>query len=181
MKLPAFLTTARLGFGLLALVAAGALFSLYTALRKENMLTIAVRQGVESVALKKVAERFSREYGVTIKIKEFAYDELFKQEREKVRSHPELFPEPELHFDVIMVDDPWMPALLIDPNESDGNDSDKYRLKKLNKETYAQDDGLNDFVEPAHPRGTLLPWRKSVRRILRRAFRRQLTDVLLQR
>jgi hypothetical protein len=48
-----------------------------------------------------------------------------------------------------MVDDPWVPALLIDPNDSNGTDSSKYRLKKLTEETYAQDDGRNDFAEPA--------------------------------
>jgi multiple sugar transport system substrate-binding protein len=142
MKTPRYLTVELLGFALLALAATGALFSLYTALRPEKMLTIAVRQGVESVALKKVAERFSREHGVTVKIEEVPQDELFAQEAEQRT-------EPQSAFDVVMVDDPWMPGLLIDPTDSDGSDAGKYRLKKLKAETYAQDDGLNDFMKSA--------------------------------
>ncbi|HXA86608.1 MAG TPA: extracellular solute-binding protein [Candidatus Dormibacteraeota bacterium] len=149
MKTPHYLTVERLGFALLALAATGALYSLYTALRPEKMLTIAVRQGVESVALKKVAERFSREHGVTVKIEEFPYDELFAQEREQLRFHSNMHPEPKSAFDVVMVDDPWMPGLLIDPTDTEGNDPEKYRLKKLDPKTYEQDYGLTDFAKSA--------------------------------
>src|SRR5262249_49728387 len=118
----------------------------------EKMLTIAVRQGVESVALKKVAERFSRESGVTIRIKEFPYDELFNQEQEQVRSHRQQssYDDPPSAFDVILIDDPWFPALMINPG---GMPDDGFRLKKLKRETYDQKDyrqdkdyGQDDFV-----------------------------------
>lgn len=142
MKTPRYLTVERLGFALLVLATTGALYSLYTALHQEEMLTIAVRQGVESVALKKVAERFSREHGLTVKIEELPYDELFEQERKQLSEKHSI-------FDVIMVDDPWMPALLIDPTDTDGNDHEKYRLTKLDQKTYEQDYGLTDFAKSA--------------------------------
>src|SRR5215472_8941181 len=128
-------TKQNLGFSLLALLAFGALYSLYSALRSERMLTIAVRQGVESVALKKVAERFSREQRVPVKIQEFSYEDLFKREQEEVSRGRESA------FDVILVDDPWMPALMIDLDDRKQGSKEKFRLRKLNEETYSQDDG----------------------------------------
>src|SRR5262249_47546522 len=141
------------GFSLLMVAVAGAIYSLYSALRSEKMLTIAVRQGVESVALKKVAERFSRESGVTIRIKEFPYEELFNQEQEQVRSHRQQpsDDDPPSAFDVILIDDPWFPALMVDPPQQEGNREgirdEGFRLKKLKRETYDQKDyGQKDFV-----------------------------------
>src|SRR5262249_27463384 len=99
------------------------------------------KEGVEGVGLKKAAERFSKERGVTVKIKELPYNELFDEELKQVG-------EESSEFDVIMVDDPWMPALLGSRNsEHPGKEGGRYRLKRLEKETYAQDNGLDDFVQ----------------------------------
>jgi ABC-type glycerol-3-phosphate transport system substrate-binding protein len=100
------------------------------------MLTIAVKEGVEGVALKKAAERFSKEKGVTVRIKELPYSELFMAELKQTGRD-----DAPSEFDVVMVDDPWMPALL-----DAGTAAGLYGLKKLEKETYTQDDGLDDFV-----------------------------------
>jgi multiple sugar transport system substrate-binding protein len=130
----------RLGFVVLAVAALGAIYSLYSSLKPQRMLTIAVRHGVESVALKKVAERFSREHGITVRIQEFPREELFEREKDQVRS------EAKSAFDVILVDDPWMPALMIDPIDDTQNDKSKFRLKQLESDTYEQDGGRTDFV-----------------------------------
>jgi len=127
----------RLGFALLAVAFAGVGYSAIAALLPKRTLTIAVREGVESVALKKVAQRFSEERGITVKVQEFLYDDLFKKELKEVRSDKS-------RFDVLMVDDPWMPALLITEKEKDSGQQ-QYGLKEVQRDTYEQEDGINDF------------------------------------
>src|SRR5215472_15905762 len=92
----------------------------------EKRLTIAIHQGVEGAALKKVAQRFTNEREIPVEVVEFPYDELYEKEQSQLSNHSggdKVVP----HFDVLMVDDPWLPALLINKDKP----QDPYRLQEL--------------------------------------------------
>jgi len=76
-------------------------------------LTIAVHQGVEGVPLKQVAQQFCQKvYRGDIKVVELDYDELYEAEWSAVAGRGASYPfESYPRFDVIMLDDPWLPAL----------------------------------------------------------------------
>ncbi|MGE5109848.1 MAG: extracellular solute-binding protein [Acidobacteriaceae bacterium] len=68
-----------------------------------------MKQGVESVALMKIAEKYSREKYVTVEVVQLPYDELYEKEQQQLDT-----PQNTDHtsrFDVFMVDDPWLYAL----------------------------------------------------------------------
>lgn len=79
--------------------------AIFAATRPQSRLTIAIHQGVEGVALKRVAESFSQKRNVVVEIRELSYDDLFDEEIQNVKA-------PEPPFAVMMLDDPWLPALL---------------------------------------------------------------------
>ena len=96
---------------------------------EKEILRIAIKQGVEGVALKDIASHFNdkgrADAGhIQVEVVEFPYDQLYELEQEQLdgRDYP-----PTQRFDVIMVDDPWLYSLVLDPN-----DKDKPRLEKLN-------------------------------------------------
>jgi len=81
--------------------------AVFGATRRQSRLTIAIHQGVEGVALRRVAESFSRQRNVVVEVKELSYDDLFDEELRTVTGN-----EGTSKFGVIMLDDPWLPALL---------------------------------------------------------------------
>lgn len=68
-------------------------------------LRIAIHEGVEGVALKALAFDFSREKRVSVELFELPYDALYEAEMDAVSAE-------DPPYDVIMVDDPWLPALI---------------------------------------------------------------------
>jgi len=85
----------------------------------ERRLRIAIKQGVEGVALKEIASHFNdrdrADAGhIQVEVVEFTYDQLYELEQEQLegRQYP-----PKKPFDVIMVDDPWLYSLVFDPND----------------------------------------------------------------
>src|SRR5215472_123909 len=77
----------------------------------EKRLIIAIHQGVGGAALKNVAERFTHERKIAVEVVEFPYDDLYDKEQNQLSNESGDDKVP--HFDVMMVDDPWLPALLI--------------------------------------------------------------------
>lgn len=99
-----------LGFALLAGVV-----SIFAALgTEEQRLTIAVKQGVESIALKEIARRFSQDQHVTVQVIEFPYEQLYNEEQKQLLYRPKRLRDSVPPFDVIMVDDPWLYSLVAD-------------------------------------------------------------------
>jgi len=108
----------------------------------EKRLTIAIHQGVEGAALKKVAQRFTNEYKIPVEVVEFPYDELYEREQSQLSnrsSGDKVVP----HFDVLMVDDPWLPALLINKEHR----QDPYRLQELHFNQEQLNDLKKDFFK----------------------------------
>lgn len=90
----------------------------------DNRLTIAVHSGVEGVALKLVASEFVNKHGVEVEIVELPYGSLYESALGEVRRESGWS-----KYDVIMMDDPWFPALLAGhPASTPG----RLRLEKLN-------------------------------------------------
>lgn len=81
----------------------------FTAGRNEKRLRILVKQGVESVAVMKIAEKFSREKYTTVEVVQLPYDELYEKEWQQL--HAPKNSDDASRFDVFMVDDPWLYAL----------------------------------------------------------------------
>ena len=65
-------------------------------------LTIAAVQGSEDAPLKAIAPRYQQQYGVQVNIVEFPYDQLYEK---LVTTFEANTPT----YDLIMMDDPWMP------------------------------------------------------------------------
>jgi multiple sugar transport system substrate-binding protein len=103
--------------------------------RKEAALTIAVNSDVEGEALRAAAREYAAKEGVNIEVKEYDYAALLREEQNLAA--------PNSKFDVIMLDDPWMPNLagknLL--TNLDALLEEEARTKNLN----LQND-LNDFV-----------------------------------
>jgi len=124
----------------LALLPVAALGGVMYIILPAPTLTIAVHQGVEGVPLKKVAERFCREhYNGKVKIVELDYDGLYAAEWSAVTGEdaPYPFTAPP-RFDVIMLDDPWLPAFAGDVEPLDA--------RQLTGATGG--DGMGDFPQP---------------------------------
>jgi ABC-type glycerol-3-phosphate transport system substrate-binding protein len=95
--------------------------------KDEDRFTIAVKQGVESVALKEIARQFSIDKHVPVEVIELPYDKLYAEEQRQLRQRPERGRDTVPPFDVVMVDDPWLYSLVIDPDNPT-----KPRLANLN-------------------------------------------------
>lgn len=108
-------------FGIAAAVTV--LLSLSLLSTRQKKLSILVRQGVEGIPMKNVAERFSHNYHVEVQVVELPYEDLRSRELKDL-SKKDGTPVP----DVILLDDPWLPALLLDP--MDPANTDKYRLEE---------------------------------------------------
>jgi len=81
--------------------------------RDDRPLTIAVKRGVEGVALRHIARNFSQEFHVAVNIIDLPYDDLFEEEERQLSGRRSAsVPQ----FDVIMVDDPWLYRLATDPD-----------------------------------------------------------------
>jgi ABC-type glycerol-3-phosphate transport system substrate-binding protein len=102
------------------IVVAGTIYVLSTLGEEEKRLTIAVKQGVESVALKEIAQRFSRDRHIPVEVVELPYDELYEAEQSQLENRPARAHDSVPPFDVLMVDDPWVYALVTDPGQPDG-------------------------------------------------------------
>ena len=132
-------------WALMATIAAAAGMVL---LREDATLRIAIHQGVEGVALRAAARQFSAAHNVPVEVFELPYDALYAAEMKSLRADRPA-------YDVIMVDDPWLPALLGEESEADT------RLDRLTF-TPGECAGLDvgDFVEstlrvslhPDHPK-----------------------------
>jgi spermidine/putrescine-binding protein len=106
----------RLVAAFVTIVVATTLFVLTTIGMKERRLTIAVRGGVESVALKAIALRYSHEHNVAIEIVELPYEDLLDTEMKQLSvEHPKAKDTDYPLFDVIMLDDPWLHGLMTPP------------------------------------------------------------------
>jgi multiple sugar transport system substrate-binding protein len=99
---------------------------------REKKLKIAIHQGVESVALKEIVAKFANDRNFSVEVIELPYDQLYEAELDDVTG------KKDHGFDVIMLDDPWMPAML--GIEKAGDDP---RLLQLN----VPDESIHDFVE----------------------------------
>lgn len=130
-----------LRYGLVLLSAAAVLAALGMYLVQPD-LTIAVHQGVEGGPMKKVAKLFCDTYRGKVEIVELDYDQLFEAEWSAVTGKPAKFPfsEPP-RFDVIMLDDPWLPAFA----GKGGRDS---KVLALDAEQLAGRGGMDDFPKP---------------------------------
>lgn len=126
------------GLAVLIIIVAGA-GVLLGGLEPHPLLTIAIKQGVEGVALKKVAERYSECKKIPTKVIEFPYEELYRKELAQLDKRAA---EDDARFDVIMVDDPWFTAFMEHPKDSTP------RLKELAlKKKEWKDLDLEDFAE----------------------------------
>jgi len=100
----------------------------------EKKLKIAIHQSVEGVALKEIVAKFANDRNFSVEVIELPYDQLYEAELDDVTG------KKDHGFDVIMLDDPWMPAML--GIETSGGDP---RLLQLN----VPDGSIRDFVESA--------------------------------
>jgi multiple sugar transport system substrate-binding protein len=69
---------------------------------KPSKLTVAAVQGNESIGLKAVAPMYERETGIKLEIVESPYDQLYEKLVNAFRAN-------DATFDLVMMDDPWMP------------------------------------------------------------------------
>src|SRR5688572_17078022 len=118
------------------LVASLAAAMVLAPLLRKQTLTIAIHQGVEGVALRTLAEQFSHENNVAVEVFELPYDALYAAEQAQIV-------EPTSKFDVVMVDDPWLPALIGEDGSDHGTRLERLRFE--DQECGALD--LADFVE----------------------------------
>jgi spermidine/putrescine-binding protein len=127
----------RLLAAFVALILLGTVFVATTIGMKERRLTIAVRGGVEGIALKAIAQRFSHQHNVAIEIVELPYKELVEAEvRQLSAQHPNEADHP--MFDLIMLDDPWLHELLTPPGEeknASASDQQRKTLRLLKLDT----------------------------------------------
>ena len=83
-------------------------------------LVVAVHKGIEGEAFKKTIERYSH-HGHAVQVVELSYEALRTAVRDSVQGR-----ESQWRFDVVMVDDPWLPELATGlepiPPEDDDND-----------------------------------------------------------
>jgi len=101
---------------------------------RPHRLTIAIHESLEGDALREIAKRFSATHKIEVQVLQFSYDDLYEKEMAQLENRrDDLTPG----FDVIMVDDPWMPALTGKINEND-----KSRLEALDI------DDVHDFPDP---------------------------------
>jgi multiple sugar transport system substrate-binding protein len=102
---------------------------------EQQTLTIAIHQAVEGVAVRELARRFTASHNVSVEVFELPYDALFDAEMAAVAA-------PRSRYDLIMVDDPWLPALV---GEDDIGDST--RLERLAfRGTECSRLAIDDFV-----------------------------------
>ena len=121
-------TISRLvSLSLVTLVLLGSAYVLCRVGTEERRLTIAVKQGVEGVALKEIAQNFSRHKNISIEVVELPYDELYEAEMRQLKSRPQRQRNAVPPFDVIMVDDPWLYSFVYGPDSA----NDKPRLENL--------------------------------------------------
>jgi ABC-type glycerol-3-phosphate transport system substrate-binding protein len=92
-----------------------------------DRLTLAVHSGVEGGALKHIAALFAATEAVEVEIVELPYDELAAAEAQAVKKGF-------YRYDVIMIDDPWLPAL------TESSTGDRGLL------TITKPEDLDDFV-----------------------------------
>ena len=129
-------TRRRERWGVTGLVASLAAAMVLAPLLRKETLTIAIHQGVEGVALRTLAEQFSHERNVAVEVFELPYDALYAAEQAQIV-------EPTSKFDVVMVDDPWLPALIGEDGPGGGTRLD--RLRFTEEDCRALE--LSDFVE----------------------------------
>jgi multiple sugar transport system substrate-binding protein len=137
--------------GLTIVVIVGTFYIFMTVGGEEKRLTIAVKQGVESVVLKEIAQKFSRDKHVSVEVVELPYDDLYAEEQRQLADRPLRKRDSVPPFDVIMVDDPWLYALVSNPNNPDAR-----RLMNLNHVVKPKD---NDFFPSALRVSTYCPSR----------------------
>ncbi len=88
---------------LLAVIAGAGLDAHY---RTEATLTVAIHRGVESEALGALANDFAQKKHIPVELVDLPYDELYEAEMNEVSGAARH------RFDVILLDDPWLPALI---------------------------------------------------------------------
>jgi len=100
---------------LAVIVVVGTLGMLTTVGDEEKRFTVAVKQGVESVALKEIAQRFSSDRHISVEVVDLPYDDLYAEEQRQLVHRPARRRDTVPPFDVMMVDDPWLYSLVYDP------------------------------------------------------------------
>jgi len=99
MRIPTALRRKEWLYLLIVMLLIGASFLL-----DEEKLTIAITRGVEGAVLKTVAQDFATDSGISVEVVEYDYDRLYESSIEQLKA-------PTSRFDVILLDDPWLPAL----------------------------------------------------------------------
>lgn len=109
----------HLGMAALIALALVFLFGVWNTMSAPD-LTIAIPRGVEGAALKRVIQRFSEtEYNGAVEVIELPYEELWRaQSSFMAKGRADNIPQSVAGFDVMLVDDPWMPALLDSRNRN---------------------------------------------------------------
>jgi ABC-type glycerol-3-phosphate transport system substrate-binding protein len=137
------------------MVAAGAAGAIALApVLERPTLRIAIHEGVEGVALKALARDFSVRNRVAVELFELPYAALYEAEMDAVRGEGD-------PFDVIMVDDPWLPALIGGDRDGEATRLEPFRFDERACAQFR----LGDFVpstlrvslHPAHPDATAAP------------------------
>src|SRR5262249_15565773 len=105
-------------------------------------ITIAVHQGVEGAPMRQVAARVCQEkYRGKGKVIELAYGDLFAAGWAAVAGADPPYPfSTPPQFDVIMLDDPWLPAFAV-------GSRGKSRFRALDEKRLAGPRGIADFPE----------------------------------
>src|SRR4051812_41148466 len=91
---------------LISVLAFGTAYTWFLIGDQGSKLTLAVKQGVEGVALKQIAQNYSRFKHVSVEVVELPYDDLYEAEEAQLRE------KSYGKFDVFMVDDPWLYSLV---------------------------------------------------------------------
>lgn len=84
----------------------------------DRRVVIAIHRGVEGEALRKLAKRFSDESKISVEVIDWPYDQLYVEEMKDLTA---------LHsrYDVVMMDDPWFPALVASEAKAGGQSERK--------------------------------------------------------
>jgi multiple sugar transport system substrate-binding protein len=90
---------------------------------REKKLTIAIHQGVEGVPLKQIIYTFSTDKHISVEVVELPYEELYDSELNELSKSKS-------RYDVIMLDDPWLPALIEGDQEGEQG-KEHYRLQEI--------------------------------------------------
>src|SRR5262245_25523558 len=88
-------------------------------------LTVAIHDSVEGVAREEIREDVAREHNRAVNVIELPYDQVYDRDFEQLG-------EENSRYDVIMLDDPWMPALAEKEGKQKGLDPVRFKENECN-------------------------------------------------